>query len=631
MQAVEMSGAERSSPRARRRGKAAATLSGETAEAAAGETATADGATKEPVVVGWVRDHRGKPLEGATVGVIPPGGDSPARTTTTDAEGYYEFDDVSPEEQKLMAYAHQLDDFVATGATALTALDQAKLAEEQAIVEIRTQELVAREKLKLTEVYSSWVAQVRSPPAANPSTCPEPNATGLCTSCHPDKVDLAETLALVEYKRAVASQELLSKGFLAMGENVVIGENIAFTGAGPARYTVVAQLDGYRVETSEPFELKDGESVQVELSLEGTMAITGSVVGADGSPIPDADVAVVGHAGDRLLPGNATKTRTDADGAFTLASLPAGVYAIRASAAGFEPIEAIAFTGGHAPFVLPSTGSARVTVARSETDEALSGFRVDLRKGRWVVAQGVTGDDGVALIADVPPGDYMANTYREGSTSRQSRARGQIVVQARRESTIRLEVAEKVKVGGHVDLRDPAASPVGLSVKATRLDDSGEVDASPKTVEIAEDGSFQWSSGLAPGDYVIELHSGSKGTGAVIGSMDLGVTAGQEIEDLLVAEGAKRREATPREAAREAPATAPSFEPLSVDDRTVTVQESMKLRTFLALLGASGAAAIAPSPEVEASGILDHAWVKTTGTSGFQSLLRGSIEPHGLH
>jgi RNA polymerase sigma-70 factor (ECF subfamily) len=612
------------------------------AETAAGEgeeeTADGAGAPASPVVLGWVRDRRGKPLEGVTVGIVPEGSDAPARTTTTDAEGYYEFDGVSPVHEAVAtgfarSYDIALSAELQTATGALLLLDEAKEAEVQALETLKVRYEVAAQRQ--AEVASA-LAGLQPPPrsrvvSGGAAACPQSKA-GACSSCHDAGMsgDAQASMEHARYTRVLAeSQEWLVR----TQKLALAGERLSFIQAMSAGHTVVAQLDGYRVEVSRPFEVKDGEPVEVELTLEPTAAITGSVLSADGSPLAEADVAVVGHAGDRLLPGAAARTKTDADGAFAFGSLPAGTYAIRASAAGFEPVEAVAFTGGHAPFVLPFTGSARVTVVRSETGEPLSGYRVDLRKGRRVIAQAVTGEDGVAQIPDVPPGDYAANTYHEGSTSRQSRAQGQVTVLPQREAALRLEVAKKMPVAGRVGLLDPGASPAGFSVKATRLDGSGEVDASPKVVEVAADGSFQWSSGLAPGDYIIDLHRGEKASGEAIGSMDLEVTAGRAIEDLVIAEGATRPggRAGRRDAARTAAAEPrPPFEPLPVDDRTVTVQEPMKLRTFIALLGAAGAAAVAPNAEVEASGALDHARVETTGTSGFQSLLRGALEAEGL-
>jgi RNA polymerase sigma-70 factor (ECF subfamily) len=638
-EAEKASGVEAAPAVARRGGETAGGIDSEDEPAAGEENGDrASGSPGAPVVLGWVRDGRGRPLEGVTVGIIPPGGDAPARTATTDADGYYEFDGVAPVKEVLADQTLRLwrsySDEAFSGA--ILALDEEqKNLELAALVEQRAKR-AAMEATRMKLIESLAHTAAVAPPTASgylavskrPSACPEPKVTGTCSSCHAETIDQAQIAAVeYEYTRAVEASAWLMK------VHDVAAEGLVLAGAGAARYTVVAQLDGYRVEVSDPFEVKEGEPVEVELILQATPAITGTVFGTDGSHIADAEVAVIGHGGDRLLPASAAKTRTDSDGAFLLASLPAGVYAIRVSAPGFEPVESVASTGGHAPFVLPFTGSARVTVVQSETGEVRSGYKVELRQGRWLVAQAVTGEDGVAQLADVPPGDYVANTYHENSTSRQSRASGEITVLARRESALRLEVAKKVKAAGHVSLRDPAASPAAYSVRATRLDDSGEVDASPKTVAVAGDGYFEWKSGLAAGSYIVELFSGEKGSGAVVGSMDLEVVAGRPMEDLLVAEGATRTEALVerREDARAvaAPQSSP-FEPIPVDDRTVTIQEPMKLRTLISLLAAAGAASITPGAEVEASGVLDHAKVETAGTSGFQALLRGALEPQGL-
>jgi hypothetical protein len=138
--------------------------------------------------------------------------------------------------------------------------------------------------------------------------------------------------------------------------------SFAFGLLAPGRYTLRAP-DGFQLETDPPrvphgravladLELGEDERAGLELRLPAEARVRGQVLDASGAPAAGVWVGAMDEHG-RTLSGS-WEARTLADGAFELASLPAGTLRARADLDGLDVQSAV--------FVVAAGETARVTL-----------------------------------------------------------------------------------------------------------------------------------------------------------------------------------------------------------------------------------------------------------------------------
>jgi len=481
----------------------------------AGESAAEPATSKPPIVVGWVHDDRGRPIEGAKVDLLS-GSTSCSSCHTegaraggavTDAAGYYE---IAPaggasmgdslfrmalEDRKLGLSGAQVqsggmappalvewiqpapasvDDVVARKLAELD-VQKMKLAEATARLE--------RKQLEYTRAYGVLDRQVASAGEWNAVVTAE--------------TALVEADAIKYFYSSAVSFAASRSSCLLSGQE-----------GGPPELHVAAHAPGFEAESSEPFGLLEGQSQRVDLVLRESLPLAGIVLDPSGAPVAGASVSVIAHGAIRRgapgapLPAGAASATSGEDGGFAFDSLPRGVYALRATAPG-QPasVEAVGVTGGPAVVLsFPLTGSLLVEVGREATGEPASGYRVEARKGSWLAAEGVTDESGHVRLEGLLPGDCLLNTFHENSGSRQSRARATTSVAGGEEVPVRLDVASKVRVDGIVEGTLPLRDGEQLNVLAVPLRPEPGIAGQPKAAGVLENGSFSFS-GLAPGKY----------------------------------------------------------------------------------------------------------------------------------
>src|SRR5688572_27555299 len=267
-------------------------------EAASDDNAADTGASKPPIVVGWVHDDRGHPIEGAKVDLLSGSSscsscheDTRAGSAVTDATGYYE---IAP-----------------AGGPSLG----------ESLVRMN---LEAR-KVGLADVKTGGMA----PPALVEWTQPAPASTHDFVSQKVAKLDalkLAQVVELEKMKLAEATLRLekekleYTRAFGILhdkqanyaGWNTVVGGEAALVevdaaqyfystavsfaasrsscllsgqAGGPPMLHVAAHAPGFEAGSSEPFGLLHGQSQEVDLVLRESLPLAGIVLDPSGTPV----------------------------------------------------------------------------------------------------------------------------------------------------------------------------------------------------------------------------------------------------------------------------------------------------------------------------------------------------------
>ena len=481
-------------------------------EATAEQNAADTAASKPPIVVGWVHDDRGRPIEGVKVDLLAGSAScsschaAGAGGAVTDATGYYEISPTGGGSAGEAAFRLSLlsrkvglsGTQVQSGGMAPPALVEWIQPAPTLADDIIAQKLAEADlqKMRLAEatvrLEKEQLEYTRAFGILNGQMATEWNA-----------VVTAES-ALVE---ADAAKYFYSSALSFAGS--ISPCPISGQAGGPPELHVAAHAAGFEAETSEPFGLLEGQPQEVDLVLRPSLPLAGIVLDASGSPVPGATVSVIAHGAIRsLLPGatlpsEALQATTGEDGGFAFESLPQGVYALRATVSGqTATVEGVASTGSPGVTLrFPVTGSVLVDIWREEAGKPGSGYRVEVRKGGWLVAEAVADEGGSAKLEGLLPGDYLVNTFHENSGSRQSRARAEVTVTGGHETPLRLRVAAKVRVEGFIEGEVPLREDEKLNVLAVPIRDEPGIAGQPKGAAVAADGSFAFASGLAPGKY----------------------------------------------------------------------------------------------------------------------------------
>src|SRR6185436_9470415 len=112
----------------------------------------------------------------------------------------------------------------------------------------------------------------------------------------------------------------------------------ALHGLPPGSYLVVAAAPGFRADATTV--VLNGVGAAHDFALRGTGLLAGTVTAAAGGALPDA--LVVATDADGRVAG---RTRSDADGRWSLTGLPLGETTVVASRRGYRPATAAAVAG----------------------------------------------------------------------------------------------------------------------------------------------------------------------------------------------------------------------------------------------------------------------------------------------
>lgn len=124
---------------------------------------------------------------------------------------------------------------------------------------------------------------------------------------------------------------------LADAHGEVVGASITrsdggylLTGVSAGTYTLVASSEGFR-PNARTLTVPDGEVVRQDVELAGSVRLTGIARADDDRVVRDARITVL-DAGGRVV----AVARTDEEGRYVVADLPAGAYTVVAS--GYPPV-----------------------------------------------------------------------------------------------------------------------------------------------------------------------------------------------------------------------------------------------------------------------------------------------------
>jgi hypothetical protein len=188
-------------------------------------------------------------------------------------------------------------------------------------------------------------------------------------------------------------------------------------------YTIVVSLTGYTTGTSDPFDVSDANVTGKDLPLVfytgTTYTITGTITKSDGGG--GAEGASV-----QLKDGNGpvgTAVTTNASGAYTISSVPAGTYTIEVTLEGYTTgtisgvtVNSSNVTGKDLTLARLYTISGTISTDDSGSAE---GAKVQLKgSGGSNVGSAVTADsDGAYTISNVPAGTYTIEVTHTGYTT----------------------------------------------------------------------------------------------------------------------------------------------------------------------------------------------------------------------
>jgi EmrB/QacA subfamily drug resistance transporter len=192
----------------------------------------------------------------------------------------------------------------------------------------------------------------------------------------------------------------------------------ALQAPGAGSYVLIAAADGHQPQASTV--VVGEEPVQYDVVLAGTSGLAGHVTAAQsGLPVDGAMVVVTDVRGEVLATG-----KTDADGSFTFAELPAGDFTLAVNATGFRPTAAVVEVGAHGltrtEIVLWAGAQVLGTVRGGAGRRPLADARVTLvDMAGNVVGTATTGSDGAYAFTDLDAGEYslIASGYPPVATA----------------------------------------------------------------------------------------------------------------------------------------------------------------------------------------------------------------------
>ncbi len=209
------------------------------------------------------------------------------------------------------------------------------------------------------------------------------------------------------------------------GASLITDANGAFSAARlvGGSYRVEVRRSGYITQVQNGFQLNDGQTRRLDLTLvQATGSISGSVR-RDGSGTGVAGATVTATAES----GTEHSATTDADGRYTLSMLPPADYVLDASATGYgvaEPLqtritaEALTIIGADIDGLIPNDAVITGTITNFSGGTPLTGVQVTAQ-GPNGAGSAITASNGTFRIPNLAPGTYtlraqLAN-YRENS------------------------------------------------------------------------------------------------------------------------------------------------------------------------------------------------------------------------
>ncbi|WP_460070901.1 MFS transporter [Streptomyces sp. YKOK-I1] len=177
----------------------------------------------------------------------------------------------------------------------------------------------------------------------------------------------------------------------------------ALSTPGPGAYVLIAAAGGHRPQAVTVTVAE--RPVALDLVLGGAGRLTGTVVTADGSPVPDAVVTLANAHGEVVA-----STRSDRAGDYAVTGLIAGAYTLAASAPAFRPsalpVTVTASLETRQDIELAGGSVVRGTV-RDGTGRPVEDARVTLLGAAGTVLDTLTtGPDGTFRFVDLASGEY---------------------------------------------------------------------------------------------------------------------------------------------------------------------------------------------------------------------------------
>ncbi|HWE00956.1 MAG TPA: carboxypeptidase regulatory-like domain-containing protein [Tepidisphaeraceae bacterium] len=203
-----------------------------------------------------------------------------------------------------------------------------------------------------------------------------------------------------------------------------------FPNVAAGSYVVRGSKDGYMMATSAPFAAAPGSNTAPTLKL--TQIVTGSVSGlitdTSGNPIANATVALTLSVSPNT--SSSLTATTDSSGHYTLATVPAGTYVVRAQATGYTAASSASFTVAQGSNTAPTVQLAqRTTLTGTVTTGGgtpLAGAKVSIfsasSPGTTPLATFTTTSIGQYSTDSLPPGSYIVMATAAGYNSATSAA-----------------------------------------------------------------------------------------------------------------------------------------------------------------------------------------------------------------
>jgi len=306
-----------------------------------------------------------------------------------------------------------------------------------------------------------------------------------------------------------------------------------FVGLPPGRYAVSGAAPGFAAAYAGPFDVHPDRETQVELSFGGHgVLLSGSVLDADGGPIPGAILIADGKPLEQASEGSrrAFPFESDGVGKFSM-ELRAGRYRLRVAADGYAPAEFWVDLTTHLQrnFLLERAGSiaGRVSAGGEEGREGegsggespVAGATVELLitgpyriragagdpRGPALVAEQASGEDGRFRFTGVSAGNYII-VAREGNRVGQ---RTEVVTV---EPGSDVDGAD-VHLGAGVRVRGAVVTEHGAPVAGARVN-SVALGFNPHVVRSSDsdaEGAFTLE-GLMPGAYRLDVRASGRGS-----------------------------------------------------------------------------------------------------------------------